>query len=145
MGRILTYIAVDKPLPDWATAVRAVRERFNKLSLSTDAEWLEFARSTYREGTDGQLHFDWDVDIIKPILKPQQPPADLWPLWRGLGGCPTLAIRGGVSDILSAATLERMAAEKPDLLQLTVPNVGHVPSLAEPGVPEAIDDFLSRF
>ncbi len=35
-----------------------------------------------------------------------------------------------------------MAAEKPDLMQLTLPGVGHVPMLDEPEAERAIDDFL---
>jgi len=57
---------------------------------------------------------------------------------------PTLAIRGETSDILSAATFERMQREKPDLERLTVPNRGHVPLLDEPECLAAIDRFLAR-
>lgn len=143
IARIMTYVGVDQPEPDWAAAIQAVRKRFKTMSFTTEAQWLEFARATYREGPDGRLHFAWDVAIAKPLLHPQEPPADLWPLWRAVGPRPALAIRGGVSDILSVSTLERMRVEKPDLRHITVPDVGHVPSLAEPGVAEAIDEFLS--
>jgi pimeloyl-ACP methyl ester carboxylesterase len=57
---------------------------------------------------------------------------------------PQLVIRGALSDLLSAATVERMAREKPDLEQLTIANRGHVPLLDEPECLEAIDAFLTR-
>ena len=57
---------------------------------------------------------------------------------------PMLVIRGALSDLLSAATVERMASEKPDLEQLTVLNRGHVPLLDEPECRRAIDRFLAR-
>ncbi len=69
---------------------------------------------------------------------------DLWPLWASLAGLPLLAIRGALSDILSAETFARMRAEKPDLARLTVANRGHVPLLDEPECLSAIDDFLAR-
>ena len=47
-----------------------------------------------------------------------------------------------MSDILSETTFERMAEEKPDLVRLTVPDVGHAPLLDEPECESAIDDFL---
>ena len=43
-----------------------------------------------------------------------------------------LAIRGALSDLLSASTLERMHSENPELQQLVVANRGHVPLLDEP-------------
>jgi pimeloyl-ACP methyl ester carboxylesterase len=57
---------------------------------------------------------------------------------------PVLAIRGALSDVLSPATLARMAAEKPDLVHLTLTEVGHAPMLDEPESEQAIDDFLAR-
>jgi pimeloyl-ACP methyl ester carboxylesterase len=56
---------------------------------------------------------------------------------------PTLAIRGEISDVLSAATFDRMAAEKPDLQRLTVARRGHPPLLDEPECVASIDGFLA--
>ena len=55
-----------------------------------------------------------------------------------------LAIRGVLSDILSASTFARMEREKPDLVTLTVAARGHVPLLDEPECLAAIDAFLGR-
>jgi pimeloyl-ACP methyl ester carboxylesterase len=56
-----------------------------------------------------------------------------------------LAIRGGQSDILTEAGLERMVEMKPDLRTVTVPHVGHTPNLSEAAAEHAIDDFLEQF
>jgi pimeloyl-ACP methyl ester carboxylesterase len=142
--RILDYVGRDRPQPDWPSAVAHLKETFKTLSLQTDEDWLSFTRATYREGADGELHFDWDMSIIRPILAPPEPLPDLWALWRGVHRIPVLAIRGGASDILSPETFARMKAEKPDLVQVTLPGVGHCPSLNEPPVRKAIDDFLHQ-
>jgi pimeloyl-ACP methyl ester carboxylesterase len=118
---------------------------FSKLSLTTDEDWLSFARGTFREGKDGRLHFDWDVNLVRPLLQPPEPLPDLWRFWHAVRQIPTLAIRGGASDILSEATFARMKADKPDLRQVTVPGIGHAPTLDEPLAREAIDDFLNAF
>ena len=55
-----------------------------------------------------------------------------------------LVIRGALSDLLSAATLQRMAREKPDLEHITVANRGHAPLLNEPECLAAIDAFVAR-
>jgi pimeloyl-ACP methyl ester carboxylesterase len=140
--RIIRYIAVDRAQPDWESAKSHLRTLMPNLSLSSDADWQRLAENTYRLGEDGLLHFDWDPAIAKPFLADRTIP-DLWPLFRALKRTPTVAIRGGSSDVLSSATFERMAAEKPDLVRLTLPGVGHAPSLDEPASRAVIDAFLA--
>lgn len=141
-GHILAYVAQDRPVADWATAVGHLKQMFPALSLRTDDEWLDFARGTYREAKDGLLHFDWDVGLARPLLEPAEPLPDLWALWQAMRHIPALAIRGGASDILSSQTFDRMKAEKSDLRQVTIPGVGHAPTLNEPIAQKAINDFL---
>ena len=95
-------------------------------------------------GEGGLLHYDWDVTIVKPLRRASAIP-DLWPVFRALRCVPVLALRGELSDILSAETFARMAEAKPDLVCVSVPRCGHVPSLNEPIAMAAIDDFLDRF
>jgi len=143
-SRILDYVGRDRPQPNWTAAVHHLRGMFPHLSFTTEDDWLAFARGTYRETDDGRLHFDWDVNLARPIVSQPEPLPDLWRFWRGARNVPTLAIRGGVSDILSETTFARMKAEMPGLRQLTLPNVGHAPTLDEPACREAIDDFLRQ-
>lgn len=142
-SRILDYISRDRPQPDWPSAVAHLRAALPNLRMADDDEWLTFTKATYREGDDGKLHFDWDINLARPIAEPLEPVPDLWPLWRAVRNLPVLAIRGATSDILSARTFARMQAEKPDMIPLTVPGTGHCPTLNEPPVRKAIDDFLS--
>jgi len=53
-----------------------------------------------------------------------------------------LAIRGEHSDILTAATFERMQC-KAHVTALTVANRGHAPMLDEPQCVAAIEQFLA--
>lgn len=142
-ARIMDYVSRDHPQPDWDTATAALRALFPTLGFKTDADWRRFTEATFREGDDGRLHFDWDTALVKPFLA-ESAPQDLWPLYRSLRRVPVLAIRGALSDVLTEATLARMAEEKPDLARLTVPDVGHVPSLTEPETERALDDLLAR-
>lgn len=144
LGLILRAIAADRPQPDWPAATQFLRRTLPHLALGSDEDWLEFARGTYREGADGALHFDWDIALARPLAHASAAP-DLWPLYRALGRVPVLALRGEASDILSRATFERMAQEKPDLVRVTIAGVGHAPSLDEAGARRAIDEFLERF
>jgi pimeloyl-ACP methyl ester carboxylesterase len=142
--RIMTYIGRDRPQPDWPTAIAEMKRTVPALALADDDAWRRFTEATYRPGEDGRLHFDWDLTLAKALEQAGES-RDMWPLYRALRRVPVLAVRGGLSDVLSEATFARMAAEKPDLICLTVPGVGHVPSFEQPAVERATDDFLARF
>jgi pimeloyl-ACP methyl ester carboxylesterase len=142
LTRILAHAGDGRTQPDWESAARHLRRSLPHLSIDTEEGWLRMAHSTYREGADGLLHVDWDVTLVKPLLRRRRAP-DLWPLFRALRRVPVVAVRGGVSDVLTEATFARMKAEKPDLVQVTVPGVGHAPSLGEPDAARAIGDFLA--
>lgn len=144
LGHIFDYISRDRPHSNWPSAIAELKDMFPALSLKTDEDWQLMAEGTFRKGKDGLLHFDWDVALARPLLASRESLPDLWPLYRSLGKIPVLALRGGVSDVLSEACFERMAKEKPDLVRVTVPDVGHAPSLAEPVVSESITAFLKR-
>lgn len=144
VSRILDYIGADRPQPDWPSAVHHLRELLPTLSIRSDEGWLKMAHGTYRQGADGRLHFDWDVNLAKPLARSNGTVPDLWPYFRALGRLPTLALRGDLSDVLSLETFERMALAKPDLLRVTVANAGHAPTLNEPEA-AAVDEFIRRF
>jgi len=66
------------------------------------------------------------------------------PLFAVIKNVPMLVIRGALSDLLSAATLERMAREHPGLEYITVANRGHAPLLNEPKCVPVIDAFIAQ-
>ncbi len=68
----------------------------------------------------------------------------MWPALSGLGGRPLLVLRGAYSDILSAATCDRMKEVVPGTEIATVAGVGHAPRLDEPESVAAIDRLLER-
>ena len=143
LARIFDYIGRDRPKDNWPDAAAELRAMFPDLPLQGDAGWIEMAQSTYRKGEDGRLHFDWDVRLARPLIENTEPMPDLWAIFRALAGVPSVALRGARSDVLSAATFERMARENRDLCAVTVPGVGHAPSLAEPQARAAIDALFA--
>ncbi len=143
LARILQYVGVDYPQPDWEAAIRFLKELTPNLApKADDAWWRSHAEGTYRKGADGRLHFDWDLALSKPLGQQRKTSPDLWTMFRGLKPIRTLAFRGALSDVLSEDVFRRMALEKPDLVCVTVPDAGHTPSLSEPQATNALDDFL---
>ena len=107
-------------------------------------DWLAFAKRVMVVGGNGRIVFDYDMKIAEPLTNDATLDQDLWPAFRALGGKPLLVLRGELSDLLSAATMERMAAEVPGAMTVTVPRVGHPPLLTEPAAVAAIDTWLAQ-
>ncbi|MEK7246369.1 MAG: alpha/beta hydrolase, partial [Pseudomonadota bacterium] len=142
LERIVSYMQDTGPLPDWNAAVAKLRANFPNLPAYTDGDWLKIAQATYRESRDGLLRPDWDVRLVKPLLAGGSEGYNLIALFSALRAAPVLLVRGERSDVLHADAFERMGALLPSARRLTVPGVGHAPSLSEPTVKDALDDFL---
>jgi pimeloyl-ACP methyl ester carboxylesterase len=143
LARISKYVGRHAPVANWDEAVTQVRETYEfAMPGLSDEQWLTHARRSFSE-VDGVPRLDVDPMIGEAVrAAPTTAAPDLWPLFAALRAIPTLAIRGATSDILSVATFERMARERPDLERVTVPNRGHTPLLDEPECVAAIDVFL---
>jgi pimeloyl-ACP methyl ester carboxylesterase len=143
--RIASYAGKLPPVSSWTDAAAQARSVYgSSLPGLTDAEWIAFAQRGYREDSAGVPVPDMDPRIADAFKTPSATPTDMWPLFRQLKSVPMLAIRGALSDLLSAATLEQMAREKPDLERITIHNRGHTPLLNEPECLAAIDAFVAR-
>jgi predicted O-methyltransferase YrrM/pimeloyl-ACP methyl ester carboxylesterase len=144
--RIAGYAGKLPPVANWAQAAEQARI-IHQAALPdlTEAQWMDYARRNYRENSAGIPVPDMDPQIAAGLRAPQTAPLQMWPLYAQIRGVPMLVIRGALSDLLSAATVERMLREKPDLRHVTVPNRGHTPRLDEPESLAAIDAFLAEY
>lgn len=145
--RIAAYSGQPVDTPTWAEAAAYAR-RINEIAFPHygDADWDAFARRIFRDGTEGSPVLDYDPDISVPIraagAKGLVP--NLWPMFRRLARKrPTLLIRGGTSDLLSAEIADKMKKAAPTLEYAEVAGVGHAPMLDEPEAKAAIFEFLS--
>jgi pimeloyl-ACP methyl ester carboxylesterase len=139
---IINYIKEDRPHNNWDGAVATIKTMLPNLTFQDEGIWLRMAQNTFREREDGRLCFDWDVDIVKPMLDKSYAIPDMWPLFRALKNVPTLVLRGAESDILSRETITRMQEVKPDMIGVEIPRAGHVPTMAEPESWAALEAFL---
>jgi pimeloyl-ACP methyl ester carboxylesterase len=135
------FVAADPALPDIDACVAYLRERLPPLSLHTDAAWQRMAALTYQPGADGRFHPVWDTAIARLLDQPTPP---LWPLFNALAHVPLLLAWGEASNILLPATVAAMRAARPDLTVVSLPGIGHAPTLAEPPVQHALATFLER-
>ena len=144
LDKILKYMQDGASgFDDWETAAAFLRERFPELPAETDEDWRWITCGTFEEGADGRIKHNWDYNLIRPILKETAEPK-LWSLFQTLKRTPLVVTRGGLSDILSASTLNAMVAVIPELTAVTVDGVGHMPNLLEPECKEALENALAR-
>ncbi|MGL4238113.1 alpha/beta fold hydrolase [Tabrizicola sp.] len=106
------------------------------------SRWLEEAEKLSIETPDG-LRLRYDPALREPFLAAfDGPPVDLWPLFDALAGLPLALIRGANSDLLTAETVEKMRARRPDMQVAVVPGRAHIPFLDEPESVTLIRAFL---
>jgi pimeloyl-ACP methyl ester carboxylesterase len=146
LEHIRSYVGRSQNWPTWLHAARAIAEtqgdRYPDWKLD---QWLLYAKRLARLTQSGRIVLDYDMRIADPFKLPQgEGGFDLWPSFRALAGIPSLVVHGEISDLLSAGTVERMKAEVPSLESVTIPHVGHAPTLDEPEAIEAIDRLLKR-
>jgi pimeloyl-ACP methyl ester carboxylesterase len=146
LDRIKGYVGRSQSWPTWMHAARFFHEAhgevFPKWSLE---QWLIFAKRVCRLNSNGRIVLDYDMRIAEPFKLPGgETDFDPWIAFRGLAGIPLLVVRGEMSDLLTPDTLEKMHAEMPLMESVTVPDVGHAPTLDEPEARGAIDKLLAR-
>lgn len=148
IARIAAYAGKTPPVTDWESAAAAVKTLQGAVFPDMpEARWMEFARRTYRETPKGKVMPDYDPNIAASLGRVKPGPLTHFLLWRVFAAskkAPLLVLRGEMSDILGAATAEKMARRHPDARLVTVPRVGHAPLLDEPQAATAITDFLTR-
>lgn len=145
LARIAAYAGQPVDTPTWAAAAAYVKTH-NAVAFPeyTDTDWDVFARRVFRDGPDGPV-LDYDPDISVPIraMGAKGLVPNLWPFFTRLAkGRPTLLIRGGTSDLLSAGIAAKMRKKAPKMAYAEITGVGHAPMLDEPEARAAIFEFL---
>lgn len=134
IGNDVSFASVD-------AAIAHLRAILPPLSLDGDEAWRTMTELTYAPDGNGMLRPVWDTRIAR-LVNGETP--DLWALFGGIAHLPLLLVWGEVSDILLPATIERMRTLHPDMTMVSLPGIGHAPTLTEPSVIEALRGFLDR-
>jgi len=147
IARIKAYVGKGTPPTTWAEAYTAIKSSaatvYPKFS---DEEWRWFTHKLFADKV-GVPIIQYDPAISKTFDAENAeaaPPPDFWPIFQAFYSIPTVVLRGGLSDLLSAETLEKMAKVHPDLVPVTVPDRGHTPLLNEPECITAIDALIKK-
>jgi pimeloyl-ACP methyl ester carboxylesterase len=146
LQRIADYIGHAPEFADFSAAEAYIRALSAPFGLTTDAQWRRLAETSVRShdsahGTTFRLHYD---PAIATPLKAQNTGAmdiDLWPLYDAIA-CPTLVVRGALSDLLDRATHAEMARRGPRATLAEIPGVGHAPMFMDESQIAVVRKFL---
>lgn len=143
--RIAGYVGTV-PTPETWDDARAIVKRGNIAHFPNvgDDEWDAVARQWFNARDDGSPMAGYDTQLAKTFVVPAGGLPELWPQFEAATRVPCLTIRGGNSDLLSAATVERMASRHPNFSSHTVRDQGHAPLLRDAPTISTIQAFLKQ-
>lgn len=145
LARISGYVGQGRSYPTWIHAARSLADVHGAAFPDYDLDmWLDMAKRTMVVTQNGRISYDYDMAIAEPFAKPgNAAPPNLWLAFEALRGVPMLLVRGELSDLLSPGTVRQMETRNPAMTVITVPRVGHAPTLDEPEVVAAIDALFA--
>ena len=145
LERIATYVGLAPVHANIEAAEKYVRAVSASFGPHTDAEWRFLTEIVVRKnnvGDGGGLRMHYDPKLGEPFRK-LMPEGDmeLWPLWDAIK-CPTLVLRGELSDLLTRDTCAKMAGRGPKAKVVEIAGVGHAPTLMHADQVKIVRDFL---
>ncbi|MCW2364124.1 MULTISPECIES: alpha/beta fold hydrolase [Sphingobium] len=146
LERIRQGVGTGSAQPTWVHAARAVADVQGVIYPDYKlTDWLRIAKRLYRLTSQGRIVLDYDQRLAEPFRAPGGAAGvDLWPAFEAIGDIPLTLVRGALSDLLTVQTAQAMQTRLPQLDLVTVPRVGHAPTLEEPEAVAALDRLLAR-
>lgn len=129
LERIAVYLGTAPAFPTFEDAERFVRMVSAPFGPHSDADWRFLTEVVVRGNGSGGFRLHYDPRIAEPY-RGTLPEKDL-ELWGHYDAirCPTLVLRGELSDLLTRETCAQMAGRGPKAETVEVPGVGHAPTL----------------
>jgi pimeloyl-ACP methyl ester carboxylesterase len=142
LERIAAYVGAAPNFPSIEAAEQFVRAVGAPFGAHSDAEWRFLTEVVLRPNPDGGYRLHYDPRIAEPV-RAQMPERDLelWPTYEAVR-CPTLVLRGALSDLLARETCAAMAERGPKAKVVEIAGVGHAPTLLHADQIAVVRDFL---
>ena len=125
-----------------------VAKNFQLFFPKTDAQSYEDLINNIKRSYTREDNFDivqsWDKNISKMLERIDLSDTDLWPLFLSLRRIPLIVLRGEYSNVLTVKTLNKMMMKNPDMKAVTIPGIGHAPTLLETTSKESLYGILDE-
>lgn len=142
IARLQSYVGKAPVFQDMAAAEQYIRLVSAPFGALTDAQWRHLTEHEVRARAEGGFEVNYDPGIAEPFAK--TPPTEdllLWPVYDAIR-CPTLAVRGEHSDLITREVWQTMGERGPRAQLVEVPNVGHAPMLLDAQQVDTVARFL---
>jgi pimeloyl-ACP methyl ester carboxylesterase len=127
LQRIASYVAMAVEFADQAQLERHIRQIYAPFGITRDDDWQHMASISSRVLPNGKLVLAHDPAIAKNFNTLDKD-VDLWQFYDAIK-CPTLLLRGEMSDVLSSEIAAAMTQRGPRARLITYAGVGHAPAL----------------
>ena len=138
---IAAYVVEEPEFDDVAALEAGLRSRLTGYAPVTDEQWRRLAEHEARVQPSGKLKFGYDPAIGAALAAAPVQDVDLWPIYDRIA-CPTLLLRGGDSNLLTAPIAHEMTTRGPRAKLVEFAGVGHAPPLMAEDQIAAVRDFL---
>src|SRR6185312_1423294 len=142
LDRIGSHVGAAPTFATLDEAEQYVRRVSATFGRHTDREWRFLTEHVVRLQEDGtyRMRYDPAIAVAVNAERPHKS-VDLWNLY-DLVRCPTLVVRGELSDLLSRETAQAMTQRGPRARVIEFAGVGHAPTLIHADQIAAVRDFL---
>lgn len=141
LARMLQYLgnvpSFDS-LEDLEQYLRVIHAGFG---ITADRHWKHLRLHGHRRLPDGKFALHYDPAIAQAFARVAEYTMDFWALWERIK-IPTLLIKGGDSDVLTAEILDQMRSSRPGLEVIEWRGVGHAPALMDEAQIQAVKNWL---
>jgi pimeloyl-ACP methyl ester carboxylesterase len=140
LKRIADYVGMAIEFADLAQLERHMRAIYAPFGITKDEDWQHMAEHGARVLPNGKLTLAHDPAIARNFSALKED-VDLWAVYDRIQ-CPTLVLRGTLSDVLSAGVADEMTRRGPCARLAQFSGVGHAPALTDAEQIRIVRDFL---
>lgn len=143
LRRIGGYLNGPPPhFDDLAGAEAHFRDILAPYGVLSDEQWRHLTEHSIRRHAEGGYILRCDPAIGEAYRPWRVGSITMWEQWDRVS-CPTLLLRGALSDMLLAATAEEMTRRGPKARLIEFPAIGHVPTLMTQDQIGPVIEFLT--
>jgi len=146
LARIGEYIGQPVTFSTFDDAAAYIRSISTTFGVHTDEEWKKMAADVLCQNEAGQWVRHYDLALAVPFKEAtpksvHQAEALLWQAYDAIT-CPTLLVRGEMSDLLSREVAQSMTQRGPRATLVEIAGVGHAPTFLHADQIAVARDFL---
>jgi cobalt-zinc-cadmium efflux system protein len=145
LKRLGSYVGQPFVFQNRADALERLNQICATFGEHTPEEW-EIYNGPMLVQRDGKwiMHYDPNIAVPFASVNPIMAKAGEMAMWHAFKQIhiPMLIVRGGDSDLLSAATVAEMCKVNPYARSIEIPNVGHAPAFVKPEQIALVKEFF---